>query len=128
LALLLDAFEHASSAGWILSGALEGWGDPLILLFGLVVFLSAPTELRMKRLQARELERYGAEALLPEGSMHETHVNFLNWTAGYDEGIHDGRSRPRHEAWLSHLPCTVLRLEGSSTVDCLVQQVLTALG
>ncbi len=32
---------------WVLSGSLDGWGDPIVPLFDLVVFLSAPTEVRL---------------------------------------------------------------------------------
>ncbi len=30
-------------ADWVLSGSLAGWGDPIIPLFDLVIFLYAPT-------------------------------------------------------------------------------------
>lgn len=43
--------------GWVLSGSLCGWGDIYIPLFGLVVFLRIPHELRMARLAAREVAR-----------------------------------------------------------------------
>ncbi|MBI4519670.1 MAG: adenylate kinase [Gemmatimonadetes bacterium] len=43
--------------GWVLSGSLCGWGDIYIPLFGLVVFLWIPHELRMARLAAREVAR-----------------------------------------------------------------------
>ena len=94
----------------------------------LVVFVLTPTELRLKRLLARERERYGIEALTPGGIMYKTHVTFMNWAAGYDQGGHDGRSRSRHEAWLARLPCPVLRVDGSNAVDILVRQVAGALG
>ena len=32
---------------WVLSGSLDGWGDPLIPLFTSVVFLETPTEIRL---------------------------------------------------------------------------------
>src|SRR5208283_5842465 len=31
-------------ADWVLSGSLDGWGDSVISLFDLVVFLYAPTD------------------------------------------------------------------------------------
>jgi adenylate kinase family enzyme len=46
-------------ADWILSGSLDGWGDPLILYFDLVVFLYVPTEIRLQRLRSREATRFG---------------------------------------------------------------------
>src|SRR5579872_4003369 len=59
LALVAAAMDQAP-AGWVLSGSLDGWGDPLIPRFGRVVFLEAPTELRLQRLAERERGRYGA--------------------------------------------------------------------
>jgi adenylate kinase family enzyme len=38
-------------AGWILSGSLNGWGDPLIPDFDLVVFVVTPREIRLQRLR-----------------------------------------------------------------------------
>jgi adenylate kinase family enzyme len=51
--------------GWVLSGSLCGWGDIYIPLFGLVVFLWIPHDLRMARLAAREVARYGAVPAAP---------------------------------------------------------------
>src|ERR1700733_11975500 len=37
-------------ADWVLSGSLEGWGDPIVAHFDLVVFLTTPKGLRVQRL------------------------------------------------------------------------------
>ena len=92
------------------------WGDPLIPEFDLVVFLVVPTEVRLARLRAREVERYGQEALGPGGTLHQAHVEFLDWAARYDGGGPEMPSRVLHEAWLSTLPGAVLRLEGDRSV------------
>jgi adenylate kinase family enzyme len=44
-------------ADWVLSGALDGWGDDIIPHFDLVVFLSTSAELRLQRLRARAFRR-----------------------------------------------------------------------
>lgn len=128
LALLREAFARETLTGWILAGSVNTWADQLIPFFDVVIFVSTPTELRLQRLRTRETERFGAENVAPGGSWHAQYVWFLEWAAAYDDGNRKGRSRPRHEAWLAQLPCPVLRLDGSSTVECLVQQVLDALG
>jgi hypothetical protein len=69
----------------------------------------------MARLRAREIERYGAAALAPGGSLHQAHVEVLDWAERYDAGGLDMRSRARHEAWLAPLS-GVLRLEGDRPV------------
>jgi adenylate kinase family enzyme len=111
LSAALDAHPR-----WVLSGSLCGWGDIFIPRFDLVIFLVVPQEIRMARLKAREERRFGREALAPGGAMHEAHVAFMNWAAGYDEGGDDIRSRRRHEQWLAALPCPCIRLEGLLTV------------
>src|SRR3989442_10155375 len=88
----------AESASWVLSGSLCGWGDPLVPEFELVVFLVVPSDVRLTRLRAREIARYGLDAIAPGGSRHQAYVEFLDWCAGYDGGGLDMRSRALHEA------------------------------
>jgi len=102
---------------WVLSGSLCGWGDPLIPEFDLVVFLVVPTPVRLARLRARELARYGHQAIAAGGELHQAHVEFLEWAGGYDTGGLEMRSRALHEAWVAALPGAVLRLEGDRSVD-----------
>jgi adenylate kinase family enzyme len=128
LALLNEAFARASDRGWVLSGSILDWGNSLVPLFDLTIFISTPTELRMQRLRAREAVQFGAEAIAPGGSRHKEHEWFIAYASAYDEEKHEGRSRARHEALLAQLPCPVLRLDGSSTVDELVRQAISALG
>ena len=104
------------SSAWVLTGSLCGWGDPLIPEFELVVYLAVPTPVRLARLRAREVRRYGAPAIAPGGPLHAAHVEFLEWAGRYDSGGPDMRSRAMHEAWLAALPCPVVRLDGDEPV------------
>ena len=117
--------------GWALSGSLFGWGDVFIPLFDLVVFLYIPADLRMARLRAREITRYGEAAISPGGAMHAGSTAFLQWAAGYDESDLEEGSEYRclrvHNAWLAALPGPVLRLEGAATVEANLARVLAAL-
>ena len=113
----------AASPRWVLSGSLCEWGDPLIPLFDLVVFLVVPTAIRMERLRARELRRYGPAALAPGGALHHAHVDFLDWAGRYDDGGLAMRSRALHEGWLSAITCRVLRLDGDRPVAALLGEV-----
>ena len=114
LASLRTTFQEAKR--WVLSGSLCGWGDPVIPELELVVFLLVPTPVRLARLRAREIERYGRQAIAPGGALHEAHVEFLEWAGRYDTGDPEMRSRAMHEAWLAALPCSVVRLEGDVSV------------
>lgn len=113
LALLHRAF--AGHDRWVLSGSLCGWGDPLIPLFGAVIFLTVPAETRLERTCRRERERYGAE-LEEGGRMYQKHREFMAWSAGYDDPMPSvGRSRLGQETWLAGLPCPVIRIENTGT-------------
>lgn len=126
--LRLDLLRRAlaESSSWVLSGSLCGWGDPLIPDFDLVVFLVVPTQVRLARLRAREVQRYGHEALRPGGKLHQAYVEFLDWAGRYDEGGPEMRSRVLHEGWLSTLPGAVLRLDGDRPIAEQLAQVQAA--
>jgi len=127
LAMLEAALDGAARTGWVLSGSLDGWGDPLIPRFERVVFLSAATEVRLARLTARERQRYGP-AIDADGDLRAHHLDFLAFAAGYDDGVFtgalSGRHRARHEAWLARLPCPVLRLDGARPTEELVSALV----
>jgi len=125
LALLRQALPNP--VPWVLSGSLCGWGDPLIPEFDLVVFLVVPTPVRLARLRAREIARYGHHAIAPGGDLHQAHVEFLEWAGRYDTGGSEMRSRALHEAWLAALPGAVLRLEGDRSVAEQLTQITQGL-
>ena len=105
LAKLLEDLKVTSPA--IISGSILNWGSELEDSLSLIVFLTVPAAVRIARLKTRELRMYGR--VDPE---------FLAWAAQYDEGTMSGRSREKHEQWLSQRACPVLRIEGdTSTVD-----------
>jgi adenylate kinase family enzyme len=111
--LMEDVTTHGS---WVVSGSLCDWGDGVIPLLELAVFLCLPHALRMERLQHREGQRFG-ERIMPGGDMYEQSQAFLAWAASYDEGDLSMRSRQRHEQWLNTLPCPIIRREGKYTIE-----------
>jgi adenylate kinase family enzyme len=114
LSLLHQAL--AADESWILSGSLCGWGDVFVPYFTLVVFLWLPPEIRMERLRQRERFRYGT-AVLPGGARYEECLRFLEWAAEYDEGGLEMRSLKRHEQWMTHLTCPVIRIDGDRSLE-----------
>ena len=119
--LLEAALDKADS--WVVSGSLCGWGDPFLSRFELVVFLLVPTDVRLTRLRAREVMRYGHEAICPGGVLHKAHVDFLEWAQQYDTGGLNMRSRALHEQWILKLPRAVLRLDGNRPLETLLSEV-----
>ena len=113
---------------WVLSGSVVGWPWPQPDRdVDLAVLLVGRVELRLARVQARELARFGTDALAPGGAMHEQHVEFLAWAGRYDTAGMEQRSRATHEAWLAACRGRVLRIEGDTATDERVVRVLAAL-
>ena len=100
---------------WVLSGSAMGWGDPLIGLFDAVVFLALDPITRLQRLKTREALRYG-RAVASDGPGEDAPRAFMSWARGYDAPDFPGRSRARHDRWLSTLPCPVLHLDSTEPV------------
>jgi adenylate kinase family enzyme len=121
---MLRAVLDGAPAGWVVSGSLVKWGDAFIPRFDLVVFLTLPPEIRLARLRAREVSRYGADAIAPGGWAHAMHREFLEWAARYDTGGPEVRSLATHEAWLARLTCPVLRLDSRESIAALETAVL----
>ena len=122
--LLRQAVEKTDA--WVLSGSLCGWGDFAMPMFDLAVFLWLPTNVRMQRLQKREIDRYGPEIENASDPRYETHKGFLEWAAAYDTGGLDMRSKAMHEKWIATLPCPVVRIEHDRTIPENLQTVLNA--
>jgi hypothetical protein len=118
--LMREVFLDRSD--WVLSGSLDGWGDPIIPHFDLVAFLYAATAIRLDRLRAREARRFG-EDVAPGGSQHQQAEEFIEWASHYDDGTREGRHLARHQAWLATLPCRVLRLDATRQLPELVKEI-----
>jgi len=117
------AARQALTGKWVISGTLDSWAEGLAEAADLIVFLEAPTALRLARLRQRERERFG-DALLPGGALHRTHLEFIDWAGQYECGTQPGRSRPRHERWLEQVRIPVLRMDAARPLEELVAEVL----
>ncbi len=119
-ALLLDALRQSDR--WVLAGSLCGWGDDVVPLLDLAIYVTTPTPLRLQRLREREGRRFGTR-VAEGGDMYEQHKAFLDWASQYDEGSPDMRSRQLHELWILRLPCRVCHLDGSRPAEELCTQL-----
>lgn len=87
---------------YVVSGALLGWGEPLLDHFDLFVYRRLPVAVRLERIRARETERYGGERLAPGGDLHRVFEKFLQWAADYDHAPEAQlRSRAAEMRWLN---------------------------
>ncbi|MDC7220499.1 MAG: hypothetical protein PQJ59_11235 [Spirochaetales bacterium] len=108
--------ELDKQPNWVLSGAVIDWGNPLIPLFDLVVFMSVSHEERLMRLKKRESDRFG-ESILPGGDRYGEFTKFMEWANQYETGGMNVRSRLQQESWLKSLPCEVLRINGDNSPE-----------
>ena len=119
-----DLNQHSS---WVLSGGAGVWKPRPIIEFTLVVFLHLPPLVRIERLRNRERELYGLR-IQPGGDMESTHIEFMDWTQGYDAGTSDGTcTLPCHQKFLREVTCPVVRIEGPVTTQEQAALVIQAL-
>ena len=115
LQMLLHDLHAADDV--VASGSLLGWGQDAEDAFGLIVFLTVPTHLRLARIQQRGVERFGS-----------ANAAFLTWASQYDEEPPRGRSLAKHESWLAERKCLVLRIAGDTSAGERVEPVARVLG
>lgn len=109
---------------WILAGGAGTWEPAPRLHYTLQVFVSLPSEVRIRRLLQREQALYG-ERLLPGGDMENDHRAFMEWTAGYDDSTSEGTNTLAcHEALLRRTACPVLRLTGPMSEEEAIARIL----
>ena len=125
LRLMREMFLERSD--WVLSGALDGWGEPVVQFFDLVVFVEVPVDVRLSRLRDREARHFGLDAVASGGWRHRETEEFIEWASHYDDGSREGRNLVRHLAWLGALTCPVLRIDGTRPVPDMVRDIVAAL-
>jgi adenylate kinase family enzyme len=118
--------DLSKAKNWVLSGSVVGWGDKFIPLFTLAIFTTLPHDLRLERLHAREVQRYGQRVEVG-GDMYETSQAFLDWASKYDTAGLEQRSLVTHERWLQKLSCPVLHIQSMQSVELIVGEVLNFL-
>lgn len=90
--------------GFVISAVTGNFGDEIVSLYDLAVFINAPIDLRMERIKKRAYNQYGAR-VLKGGDMYEQHLKFVDFAA----------SRPlsKIEQWAETLTCPVVRINGT---------------
>jgi adenylate kinase family enzyme len=99
--MLADIKKHRS---FVISTVTGDFGDAILQLYELAVFISAPIELRMCRIEQREYEKHG-ERIRIGGDMYEQHLKFVDFAAS--------RSLSKIEKWGETLVCPLIRIDGT---------------
>jgi thymidylate kinase len=102
--LLSDMKKHGS---FVVSGEISGWGDEFLTMFDLAVFLTAPKEIRMKRIENREYARWG-NRVCEGGDMYESQKEFREFAATRDIGLLEKRAL--------EYSCPILRVDGTQNL------------
>lgn len=102
LSLMLADIEKYRS--FVITTVIGDLGDKITPLYELGVYLSAPFELRMKRVKQRSYELYG-ERVCEGGDMYEKELKFFDFVS----------SRPlsKIDEWAETLTCPIIHIDGT---------------
>jgi shikimate kinase len=110
--LLSDMKKQGS---FVVSGDISGWDDEFLTMFDFAVFLTAPIEIRMKRIEDREYARWG-DRVRECGDMYESQKKFREFAATRDVGLLE------HRAF--RYSCPILRVDGTRTRNEIINEIL----
>ena len=124
---MLVNLEIYSKDEWIISGDPSLWNVDIENKISFVIFLEAPTEIRIPRLEKRFNDNYGIESRVDGNLTFENHKEFIDWTKQYDIGGVTGRTREKQESWISKLKCKVYKTNSNKELDLLTNDVVAIL-
>lgn len=99
----------------VISGFLVGWADEIIPLITLAIRLVTSSDVRLKRINEREFNKYG-NRILPQGDMYEQYWKFIERASKYDDGDYTVRSKKLHDLWQEKLNCKIAVLSGEDSL------------
>jgi len=98
--MLSDIKKHRS---FIISAVTGNFGEEISSMYMLAVYITAPIEIRLKRIKQREYEKHGGR-VLEGGDMHEQQLKFLNFVST--------RSIKPIEQFKESLVCPIISVNG----------------
>jgi adenylate kinase family enzyme len=103
--LLADMTKHPS---FVISAVTPDLGDEILSMLEFAILMSAPTEIRVKRVEHRAYEQFG-ERVREGGDLYEQESRFLNFIA----------TRPvtKIEQWAKKLSCPVIPIDGTKDIS-----------
>lgn len=102
--LMADLLKHPAC---IFTAVQGDFGEEFFTSFGLAVYLYAPVEIRIERIQKRSLQQYG-ERILNGGDMARQQAKFLRFAAS--------RSIEHIVEWGNSFSCPMLCLDGRKPI------------
>ena len=102
--MLADIAKHGP---FVISAVTGDFGEEITSMYRAAVYLTAPKELRMQRIDQREQARFG-DRVRAGGDMYEQQLGFRAWAAA--------RDLSKIDAWAQTLACPVIRADGTRTI------------
>lgn len=109
---------------FVMAGSMNSFHEHFDPFFELAVLLHADAQLRVKRVNERELQRFG-KRISEVGDMHEGHLMMLENITGYDYGT-GNCTLQKHESWLESLQCKVIKLDGADPLEKNLEKLIEA--
>ena len=100
---------------FVVSGDISDWSDEFLTMFDLTVFLKAPTEIRMKRIENREYARWG-DRVCEGGDMYESQKKFREFASTRDVGLLE-QSALKYS-------CPVFRVDGTKAPEEIKSKII----
>jgi adenylate kinase family enzyme len=108
--------DMKTNGSFIMSGDISGWSEKFISLFDLVILLTVPANIRLKRIENREHERWG-DRVRKGGDMYEQHLKFVEFAASRDIAL--------IEKWASLYSCPILQVDGNKPLNEMIDEIMT---
>ena len=99
---------------FVLASVRADWGGEINGAYALAVMLSAPKEIRMRRIESREIDKFG-NRVLPGGDMYAQQQRFRAKVAD--------RTEDMVEEGLPCLSCPILRLSAETAIEENIQTI-----
>lgn len=109
---------------WLISGDPSLWNVGIEDKINYLIFLKAPTDIRISRLEQRYNNHYGIASRVKGNLIFENHQSFIKWTMQYNTGGITGRTKDKQELWISNLNCIIFETNSDKELDLLMENAL----
>ena len=104
--LLFEEIEKYKN--FVFTSVRGNYGDPKHPFFQYAVLVEVPRELRLQRVKNRSFQKFG-DRMMPGGDLYEHEKWFCDFVAA--------RSEDMVEEWLKGISCTIIRVDGTKSVE-----------
>ncbi len=103
---------------FVLSGVTMNWNEAILSRINLAFWIQTPVEVRLKRLKAREVKRFGSRVLVG-GDMFSQQQDFLKEVGNRDTKV--------IEESIMNLDCLIIEIDGMYSVEHNLEVIMETL-